>query len=144
MNKIRFSLYKIWFYFGVGQAPGHPHPCRGHCGKGKIECQTLVINITAINKSIKTRLWRYPGTRVLFKNRIKPDWIKPDTASPGKQTFLLHEEPASFFGNQVSNQLISILQSLKVQWKITLDEQSKYRKEKIGRCFMDYKAGTWC
>jgi hypothetical protein len=53
-----------------------------HCGKGKIECQTLVINITAINKLIKTWLWRYPGTRVLFKNRIKLDWIKPDTASP--------------------------------------------------------------
>jgi len=56
MNKTRFSLYKTWFYFGVGQAPGHPHPCRRPCGKGKIECQTLVINITAINKSIKTRL----------------------------------------------------------------------------------------
>ncbi len=54
-----------------------------HCGKGKIECQTLVINITAINKPIKTRLWRYPGIRVLFKNRIKPNWIKPDTTSPG-------------------------------------------------------------
>ncbi len=27
-----------------------------HCDKGKIECQTLVINITAINKSIKTQL----------------------------------------------------------------------------------------
>jgi hypothetical protein len=56
-----------------------------HCGKGKIECQTLVINITAvINKLIKTRLWRYPRTRVLFKNRIKPNWIKPDTASSDK------------------------------------------------------------
>jgi hypothetical protein len=33
-----------------------------HCDKGKIECQTLVINITAINKSIKTWLWCYPGT----------------------------------------------------------------------------------
>jgi hypothetical protein len=49
MNKTRFSLYKTWFCFGVGQAPGHPHPC----GKGKIECQTLVLNITAINKPIK-------------------------------------------------------------------------------------------
>ncbi len=116
MNKTRFSLYKTWFYFGVGQALGHPHPCHAHidttssssdfrhwcctaarkqgttiadaglwlrhCDKGKIECQTLVINITAINKPIKTRLWHYPGTRVLFKNRIKPNWIKPDTASP--------------------------------------------------------------
>jgi hypothetical protein len=27
-----------------------------HCGKGKIECQTLVINITTINKLIKTQL----------------------------------------------------------------------------------------
>jgi hypothetical protein len=57
MNKTRFSLYKTWFYFGVGQAPGHLHPCRHHhYGKGKIEYQTLVINITTINKSIKTRL----------------------------------------------------------------------------------------
>jgi hypothetical protein len=56
MKKTRFLLYKTWFYFGVGQAPGHPHPCRCHYGKGKIECQTLVINIIAINKLIKTRL----------------------------------------------------------------------------------------
>jgi hypothetical protein len=37
------------------------------------------------------------------------------------------------FGKQVSNQLIGILQSLKVQRNITLEE-------KIGRCFMDYKS----
>ncbi len=30
MNKTRFSLYKTWFYFGVGQAPGHPHPYHAH------------------------------------------------------------------------------------------------------------------
>jgi hypothetical protein len=30
MNKTRFSPYKTWFYFGVGQAPGHPHPCHAH------------------------------------------------------------------------------------------------------------------
>jgi hypothetical protein len=89
MNKTRFSLYKTWFYFGVGQAPGHPQK-QGtmivdaglqlrHCDKGKIECQTLVINITAINKSIKLDYDAILGLGVLFKNRI----IKPDTASPG-------------------------------------------------------------
>jgi hypothetical protein len=50
-----------------------------HCDKGKIECQTLVINITAINKSIKLDYDAILGLGALFKNRI----IKPDTASPG-------------------------------------------------------------
>jgi hypothetical protein len=39
MNKTRFSLYKTWFYFGVGQAPATRTPAAATAAKAKLNAK---------------------------------------------------------------------------------------------------------